>query len=227
MIVSERKPRESGRDYALRIIKQNIIWLELAPGSMVSESELAAQLGLSRTPVREALFELSKSKIVEIFPQKGSRIALVDYSLVEEASFTRLVLEKAIVHLACSMAKPKDLNALERCIKLQEFYLENPDEAMMMKLDNDFHRMLFTICEKRQTYAMMNSFTIHFDRVRRMSLLNLKDNKTVADHRAILKAIASRDEQEAMASMELHLSRYKVDKQTIQRDHPEYFKDLI
>lgn len=227
MIVTEREPRENGRDYALRIIKQNIIWLELAPGSMVSESELAAQLGLSRTPVREALFELSKSRIVEIYPQKGSRIALVDYSMVEEASFTRLVLEKAIVQLACSMAKPKEINALERCVKLQEFYLENPDESMMMKLDDEFHRSLFTICEKQQTYAMMNSFTIHFDRVRRMSLSSLKDNKTVADHRAVLEAIAAGNEQAAMANMELHLSRYKVDKQAILRDHPEYFKEMI
>jgi DNA-binding GntR family transcriptional regulator len=60
-----------------------------------------------------------------------------------------------------------------------------------------------------------------------MSLSNLKDNKTVADHRAMVKAIASNDEQAAMASMELHLSRYKVDKQTIQLEHPEYFKEPI
>ncbi|MBP0981483.1 MAG: GntR family transcriptional regulator, partial [Oscillospiraceae bacterium] len=62
MKILERLPRETGRDYALRVLKENIINLELAPGSLVSENELSAMLGLSRTPVREALIELSKVK---------------------------------------------------------------------------------------------------------------------------------------------------------------------
>ncbi len=60
MKLTERDARETGRDYALRMIKDNIIRLELAPGSLISENELAAEMGLSRTPVREALIELSR-----------------------------------------------------------------------------------------------------------------------------------------------------------------------
>ena len=229
MIVSEREARETGRDYALRMLKHNIICLELAPGSMVSESELAAELGLSRTPVREALIELSKSKIVEIYPQKGSWISLIDYTLVEEARFTRLVLEKAIVELACLMATPEDIEALEHCVLLQEFYLKNPGagdaaESSLMKLDNQFHQLLFLSCQKQQTYALLNSFTIHFDRVRQMSISSVKDNKTVADHRAMVEAIARKDAQAACACMEKHLSRYQVDKEAILKDYPQYFK---
>ena len=84
MQVSPRDPRESGRDYALRVIKDNILALELEPGSMVSENELAAHLGLSRTPVREALMALAKVRLVDVYPQRGSAVALVDYELVEE-----------------------------------------------------------------------------------------------------------------------------------------------
>jgi DNA-binding GntR family transcriptional regulator len=72
MIITERLPKESARDYALRILKHNIIHLELAPGIVVSENELSSQLELSRTPVREALIELSKSGIVEILPQRAA-----------------------------------------------------------------------------------------------------------------------------------------------------------
>ena len=109
MRLTQRQPRETGRDYALRTIKDNIIHLELAPGSMVSENELAAAMGLSRTPVREALIELSKVKIVEIYPQKGSAVALIDYDLVEESRFMRKVLECAVVELDCEMAPPEDI----------------------------------------------------------------------------------------------------------------------
>ena len=69
MRLTQRQPRETGRDYALRTIKDNIIHLELAPGSMVSENELAAAMGLSRTPVREALLELQR-KTLGVFLEK-------------------------------------------------------------------------------------------------------------------------------------------------------------
>ena len=85
MRLTERYSKETGREYALRMLKDNIIHLDLIPGSMLSENELSSEMHLSRTPVREALIELSKVKIVEIYPQKGSAVALIDYNLVEEA----------------------------------------------------------------------------------------------------------------------------------------------
>ena len=98
MYVTEQLARENGRDYALRTLKENIIRLELEPGSSISDREVASQLSLSRTPVREALLELAKSKVIDIYPQKGSVVSLIDYELVEEAYFIRNVLETAERH---------------------------------------------------------------------------------------------------------------------------------
>ena len=98
MILKKRYSRETGREYVLRVLKDNIVRLELEPGSRISENELAAEIGVSRTPVREALIELSKSKIVEIYPQKGSYVSLIDWDLVEEAQFMRLTLENPRPH---------------------------------------------------------------------------------------------------------------------------------
>ena len=119
MKLLERLPRESGGDYALRTIKENIINLELPPGSQISENELAAEMGLSRTPVREALIELSKVKIVDIQPQKKSTIPLIDYDMVEESRFMRDLLECAVAELDCEMAAPGDLERLSENIRLQ------------------------------------------------------------------------------------------------------------
>ena len=96
MRVLERLARETGREYALRVLKENIVGLDLLPGSMLSENEIASCLNLSRTPVREAFIELSKVKIVEIYPQKGSVVSLIDYNMVEEARFMRYELESAV-----------------------------------------------------------------------------------------------------------------------------------
>ena len=82
MRIEERHYAETARDYARRMLKANIISMELVPGAMVSENELAAQMGLSRTPVREALMDLAQYHVVDVLPQRGSRISLIDYALV-------------------------------------------------------------------------------------------------------------------------------------------------
>lgn len=220
----ERLPRESGRDYALRTIKENIIHAELEPGMYISENELAAQLGLSRTPVREALMELARYKAVEIAPQKRSKVALIDYSLVEEARFTRNVLERAVVCLCCTMATEDDLCKLSENAKLQEFYMDQGNYAPIMELDNQFHEMLFTIARKQQIYSLVRDMAIHFDRVRSIALNGIHDLEIVADHRKILDAVRGRDSKLAEALMEVHLNRCRVDALAIRERYPQYMK---
>ena len=96
-----RMPGENAKAYALREISDNIINLELKPGALVSENELAKTLGVSRTPVREAIAELQKSKLIEVFPQRGSYVAGISFEAVEEAAFLRRTLENAIVEELC------------------------------------------------------------------------------------------------------------------------------
>lgn len=224
MRILERLARESGRDYALRTIKENIIHLDLAPGSLISENELAAQLGLSRTPVREALIELSRSRVVEIAPQKRTVVAPIDSSLVEEARFTRHVLECAVVELVCEMATEEDLFRLGENVKLQEFYMDNGSLDAIMELDDQFHQTLFEIARKQQLYTLVQYMAIHFDRVRSLALNSIHDLKIVGDHRQILEAIRRRDCAAARQIMSQHLNRVKVDSLAIRQQFPHYFR---
>ena len=224
MQITPRGPRETGRDYALRVLKENILHLELEPGSMVSENELAIQLGLSRTPVREALMSLSKVRLVEIYPQRGSAVSLIDYDLVEESCFMRRVLECSVVELASQYATKEDKVELEDNVALQERCLRGGRLETLMQLDNELHRMLFRIARKEQSWEIMTSFTAHFDRVRSMSLSTAND-RNVADHRAIVKAVIAGNAQQARQLMESHLSRYKVDEHALRQQYPaSYFK---
>jgi len=224
MKLLERLPRETGRDYALRNIKENIVNLELAPGSQISENELAAEMGLSRTPVREALIELSRVRIIEIHPQKKSTVPLIDYELVEESRFMRSLLECAVVELDCEMAQPVDLERLSANVRLQNFYLDNYYTNELMTLDNQFHGILFEIARKSQIFALMQNISIHFDRVRCMSLSAVKDLRIVQDHEEIVEAIARKDPAAARELMELHLNRYKIDTAEMREKYPQYFK---
>lgn len=225
MYITEQHPRENGRDYAIRILKDNIVRLELAPGSSINAREVAEQLHLSRTPVREALLELAKSKIVEVYPQSGSVVAPIDYALIEEAWFVRSVLETAVVELACDTVTPEGLEELEHNVKLQEFYREDKDLEKLLELDNEFHQTLFRIAGKQQAYELMRSMMVHFDRVRHMSLNAVSNLKLVEDHRGIFEAVKARDGKLAEQKMERHLERYRVDEEAIRRRYPEYFRD--
>lgn len=226
MRIEERQINETAREYALRMLKANIIAMELEPGAMVSENELASQLGLSRTPVREALMDLAKFQIVEVLPQRGSRIALIDYALVDEARFARGVLEVAILDQVCDWATPQDCARLRRNVWEQSFVLEPDRESALslMELDNAFHRMLFRIARKENICRILGDMTLHFDRVRALALSVVRDRRVVEDHRAICAAICGRDAERAKEIMRVHLSRAQVDEEAVRRACPQYIK---
>ncbi|HHW03212.1 MAG TPA: GntR family transcriptional regulator [Thermoanaerobacterales bacterium] len=222
--VLERNRRETAREYVMRVLQHNIVNLNLKPGQAISENEIAEMLGVSRTPVREALIELSRASIVEIYPQKGTYISLIDMEMVEESRFMRCVLEKAVAELACDMLSENDFIALEENLHLQESCVNRNDYKRLLYLDNSFHELLFKACKKERTYNLIASMMTQFDRVRILNLAEMDMRRTVNDHREILQAIKSRDKKAAVASMERHLTRVIFDQSYLAEKHPEYFK---
>ena len=124
MNILERLPQESARDFAFRVLKENIVSVTLKPGTLVSENEIAMELGVSRTPVREAILDMAKVGIIETVPQRGSYVALIDPKMVDESRFLRQVLDSAVIEVACDVAEGDVLEMMEENIHLQEYYLE-------------------------------------------------------------------------------------------------------
>lgn len=224
MAILYQKEKETAREYAYRVIKSNIISMELIPGSKVSENELASQLKISRTPVREALIELSKLKIVEIYPQRGSYISLIDSKMVDEARIVRLVLEKSLVEMLCNQEKDMDLSLLEQNVKTQEYYLKNPEEDLQLQLDDVFHRLLFQLNSMTFTHSLFSGMMIHFDRARALSSMVIKDSKNISDHIDLLHAIKNKDSVLAGEIITKHLTRYKFNETVLRQEYPDYFK---
>lgn len=223
MNVPPKNVNETNREYAFRVISANIISLDIEPGSMIGEQEIATMLGLSRTPVHEAFLELSKSKIVDILPQKGCRVSMIDSDLIREARFLRITVETALVEDACELAKEEDLRELEDNLELQEFYLsKDPDK--LLALDNEFHKLIYSICNKMQCYYMVSLMALHFDRVRSLSLLAVKDHKILEDHKAILDAVKNKDKDKATAAFMKHMSRFDLEWDIIADKYGEYIK---
>ncbi len=219
----ERYNSETAREYAMRAITENIISIDLEPGQLISENEIASFLGVSRTPVRESIQELNKAALIEIYPQRGSYVSLIDSKYVEEAVFLRKVLDIAVIEEACNLATPEDIAALEENVALQEFYLKSNNTKKIFELDNEFHRMIYVAAKKEMIHNMRRNVMIHFDRVRTLSMLAVKDTKIVADHGIMLSAIKNKDKNKAKEIVEKHLDRYRVDQEELLRTYPQYF----
>ncbi|MBS6952373.1 MAG: GntR family transcriptional regulator [Enterocloster asparagiformis] len=225
MKIEARQAGETAKEYAYRVLKENITTLELEPGSTLNDMEISQMIGISRTPVREAIIKLKEeSDIIEIFPQRGMRIALIDTDIVQEVRFLRMTLEKAMVELACDMAREEDFVWLEENLTLQEFYLKNNMIQKLLELDNALHRKMFSICRKDLIYRMSQGLSIHYDRVRNMEATTIHGHKTVEDHRNLVKAIRDKDKELAKRIMEEHLDRWLMNEQTLRKQYPQYFK---
>ena len=96
MKIEEKRHGETARQYAYRTLRENIISLELEPGAPFNDVEMSQMIGISRTPVREAVIQLSEeSRIIEIFPQRGMRIALIDGGWMRTSDFRNFIWREA------------------------------------------------------------------------------------------------------------------------------------
>lgn len=225
MIVMERLPRETGREFALRNLRENIIQLKLEPGTMLSENELATAMGLSRTPVREALLELSKVNIVEVYPQKGSAISLIDDEQVEESLFMREVLERAVVERCCQVATPEDIKKLREHVDLQRYYMQRTcTEHQYLQMDNEFHQMLFMVAGKPHVFDMMRNMAIHLDRIRALTLNNIPQTDVIEKHALIVDAIEKGDVEGGMTHMKQHITRFHTVDEELHSRFASYYK---
>jgi DNA-binding GntR family transcriptional regulator len=221
-----RQTQESAKEYALRLLKYNITRCRLAPGAMISAAELAEAAGISRTPAREAMQELSKSGVLEIYPQAGSRVSYLDYGKIHESRLIRLALETIVVEAACERVTPADCQEFEDILQLQENCLQREARDKLLELDDRFHRQFYVQTGKLYTYQVLEDALIHFDRVRRLSLSALPDLRIVEDHRNIFAAVRDGDKALAVRRLRAHLSRYLDDEAVIRASYPGYFKNV-
>src|SRR3954465_11416261 len=113
------------RDQVYDRLRASIVTAELEPGRQLSENELAGRLGVSRTPVREALVRLRDDRLVEIVPQLGTFVAPISDRAVGDAQFVREALECAALRAAAPRVTAEDLDALEQNLAAQERARDN------------------------------------------------------------------------------------------------------
>ncbi|MDG5789736.1 GntR family transcriptional regulator [Evansella sp. AB-P1] len=194
MIESRPKlPGENNRDYSYKVIKEAIMSLQLEPGRSISESELSEALQISRTPIREVMAKLREENLVEVIPQVGTYVSKIKPSLVEQAIFTRIIMEKEILIMSCKQFPNDKILELKKNIALQE-QLQGKVGFVheFHKLDNDFHAILFLANNKENIWEAINRLSTHYNRVRLMSEMKHDFDNAIAQHNIIVNIIENK-----------------------------------
>lgn len=215
----------NARETAYQILREGIIYLDFKPGEALSDKQLAEQLNMSRTPVREALILLAAANMVVLRPQVGTFVAPIDVRRMEMEQFARCALEKEIVRLCCE--KPDaDLGwRYEENLRAFAHYAaeEQPDLRKLLELDNGFHRIAFTSVGREDNYLHMMEGLQHVERMRVLSNLGMAQDMTLEDHRRISAAVLAGDSETALRLLEIHLNRYRDNLRLLEEKFPEYF----
>lgn len=206
-------------------LREEIINLYLEPGTGISEKELSEKYSVSRTPVREALVRLAQEGLVNIYPQKGTIVSLIDLSAVEDGRFLREHLERAVVKEACKEFSPEKILELEMNLKLQKMYIENNDYKKLFEADEEFHKIIFEGSNKKRIWDSINDGSTEFQRIRMLRLeVNHNWDNIYLQHEEIFNAIKNRDTVRAEEVMKDHLNMVTFDKNEVKKIHPNYFK---
>ena len=210
----------------------NIINMFLAPGTFISEKIISEILNISRTPVREAFSRLEKINFIEIYPQKATRVSLIDINIIDEMSFMRRALEKEIIKIVCNKRSEKDLELLNDNIDKYKKNIKNNDLYKLLDIDNNFHKILFLIDNKKLAYNIVKDSMKHLNRARIFNIIEMDKNETLTnrnrtlkEHQDILQAVKERNSKKAVSLIETHLTHVTEDLKLLKSKFPDYFKN--
>lgn len=208
-------------------LQDHIIGMKLLPGQLISETALAQEFGVSRTPVRQALVQLSTKGFVEVRPQRGTYVTKLSMSKIYEAQFIREALEVAIVRKLCLLEKiPREeiVSLCESIINQQEEMAAIDDAEKFQMLDDQFHQALAIYSGHVHTARLIEAEKSHMDRVRNLSLhVQGQYRRIMNQHLSIIHAIKSGSPDTAADSMSAHLQDVFSMLELISKKYPEYF----
>jgi DNA-binding GntR family transcriptional regulator len=206
-------------------LRRAIVALELLPGVRLSEEAIANRHGVSRQPVREALISLAKARLVEVRPQRGTRVAKISATKMVEAQFVREAIETAVVRRACRVFDRGARLRIDDLLVLQEKVAGRNDHVAFQRYDEFFHIALCDGAGCSLAWQAVVDIKAHMDRVCQLTLSSAAAMLLlVGQHRAIISAIDAQDEDAAAAALHHHLTEILRALTRLEAEHSELFE---
>jgi len=204
---------------------EEIVNLDLLPGSRMSEAEVARRLGVSRQPVRDAFKRLENLDLLDIRPQRATIIRRFSMPEIENTRFVRLAVEMEVIARACEIWNDTRAKQLDASLTEQKAALDAGETERFHQLDYSFHKL---ICDLGGHPMAFETISLCKRKVDRLCVLSLTHDHggaaVLKDHIAIATAIADRSTNDALALTRHHLSRLDDTIAEIHKTHSDYFQ---
>jgi len=218
---------KSLKEQAYELLRSAIISGRLDPGRLYNETGLAHRLGVSRTPVREALLELSREGMVIFVPRKGIKIRKITHKDVSDVMELRQMIEGYLIEHCASNLAPKDLERLSKIIDKQKAMFKKDDREAYLKADRAFHDYFVAKLGNKQLQLVMYNLRdlIHFMGIKAVAQYG-RLQKVTEEHEQILTALNTNDPSAAKAAMSNHLTNTeKILLNAIDMDRDQHQED--
>jgi DNA-binding GntR family transcriptional regulator len=195
---------------AYKALRDSILTRGLVPGEIYNEKMLAAELGISRTPVREALLELSSQGLVTFLPRKGIIVNRYTIKDVEDIFELRNVIEVACVVKVAKASPPLNLSQIDNAFREMKSANKNKDYLALLDADRTFHLKICELAENRRLLAIQENSRdmIHMMGIHALAMED-RSEEVITEHGEVLKAIKQGKPSTARKAMEYHLNRSK------------------
>lgn len=209
----------------LQWLRNAIVRMALRPGQPVSENEIAARLGVSRQPVREAFIRLKETGLMRVVPQRGSFVAGISVDAVKTAQFIRSALETAIVEEAARHRPTDSVTALRDSLARQCTARARGDADRFYGEDERFHHLLALAAGREPAWRVIEDSKAQMDRVRYLSFDRATPTEIlIHQHTRIVAAVADGDGPAAAATMRDHLALILESLPRLAAQYPQFFE---
>jgi DNA-binding GntR family transcriptional regulator len=217
-------PRRSRSAQIYELLREAIVSLWLKPGQAVSEKEIASQLGVSRTPVREALMRLSDEGLIEVFRQSGTFVSPIKLHDVYEGQLVRETLEIAVVRQATKRFEARFESQFQALLARQRECARWNDYDGFHALDEEFHRTISECSGTPRIWRIIISAKAQLDRVRRLGMRAPGQlQQIIQQHERIVEGMKSGDESRAASALHEHLDAVFTSIRLLLDEHSAYF----
>ncbi|MEM7445179.1 MAG: GntR family transcriptional regulator [Pseudomonadota bacterium] len=209
---------------AYEIIRAEIISLAMPPGSTITENTVSSRLGFSRTPVREALIRLSDEGLVEIKPQLGTKISLIDPASAFEALLIRRELEKLLAQRAAGKLDANLKKRFRDNLAAQRAAAKARDNDAFFQADDAFHRLIAVGAGLKRVPLVIDFAAVDLSRIRNMGIHVPGHTKTtIGEHVEIFSALEKGGAKEAQHSISRHLRSVFCSFEQLWTRNPDWF----
>lgn len=200
----EPAPFRTKQDLVIQFLKEAVLRGDLRPGDRLRQEEIARSLGLSQTPVREALLQLSAQGLVVRAPHKGARVAKIDLADLEQLYGVRSLLESEAARLGVRRLEPDDLRRLRDLARAMQDALQEGDLGALREADEAFHMALYRASGNERLLQLVVQMWSSFPRYL-LWLLPERPRQSLKEHGAILRAAVRGDADAAARAVSEHL----------------------